>query len=75
MGNLTYAAYANQRMTLHVKIAKILSKSGIRWSRCVVNPRGVFSSFMFLLRRLAMPHMRRGDCKHATSFFRARKVA
>ena len=32
------------------------------------------SSFMFLLRRLAMPHMRRGDLEHATSFFRAMEV-
>ena len=45
---------------------KIQSKSGIRWSRYVGNPRGVFSSFMFLQGRLAMPHMRRGDWKHAT---------
>ena len=75
MGNLTYAAYANQRMTLHVKIAKILSKSGIRWSRCVVNPRGVFSSFMFLLRRLAMPHMRRGDMKTRHFFLHSKRVA
>ena len=45
------------------------SKSGIRWSRYVGNPRGVFSSFMFLLRRLAMPHMRRGDLKTRHFFF------
>ena len=69
MGNLTRATYANQRMTLHVKIAKISSKSGIQWSRYVGNPRGVFSSFMFLLRRLAMPHMRRGDLKTRHFFF------
>ena len=73
MGNLTHAAYANQRKTLHVKIAKISSKSGIRWSRYVGNPRGVFSSFMFLLRRLAMPHMKRGDLK-TRHFFFPRKV-
>ena len=70
---LTHTTYANQRMTLHVKIAKISSKSGIRWARYVGNPRGVFLSFMFLLRRLAMPHMRRGDLETRHFFFRARE--
>ena len=38
-----------------------------------VNPRGVFSSFMFTQGRLAMPYNRRGDWERATLLFRARE--
>ena len=71
---LTRAAYANQRMTLHVKLRQRFKAKAEYDDRATwVNPRGVFSSFMFLQGRLAMPHMRRGDWEHATLLFCARE--
>ena len=55
VGNLTRAAYANQRMTLSEKSAKFQLKGGIRWSRYVEQSAWRVSSFMFFNGRLPMP--------------------
>ena len=73
MGNLTRATYANQRMTLNTKLrqrfkAKAEYDDRATWS----NPCGVFSSFMFLQGRLAMPRVRRG-CMGTRHFFLRRR--
>ena len=46
---LTHTAYANQRMTLCLKIGKIESKGGIRWSRYVSNHVACFHHTCFYL--------------------------
>ena len=55
MGNLTRAAYANQRMTLYSEIGKI----SVQRRHAIVALRGQsawrVSSFMFLNGRLPMP--------------------
>ena len=69
---LTHTAYANQRMTLDRNFAKDSKDKAEYDDRATwVNPRGVFSAFMFTQGRLAMPHMRRGDWEHATLSFSA----
>ena len=68
---LTRAAYANQRMTLSVKLRqskKVKAEYDDRatWS----NPCGVFSSFMFTQGRLAMPRIERGCLETRHFIFR-----
>ena len=70
---LTCAAYANQRMTLTGKLRQSIKKKRNTMIALRVQSRGVFSSFMFLQGRLAMPSSRRGDREHATLLFRARE--
>ena len=67
MGNLTQAAYANSAYNAFLEIFAKESMKRNTMSRATwVNPRGVFSSFMFHQRCLATPPGRRGDRKHAT---------
>ena len=47
VGNLTRAAYANQRMTLTENFAKVKDKAEYDDRATWSNPCGVFSSFMF----------------------------
>ena len=68
VGNLTRATYANQRMTLILKIAKVSLRSGIRWSRYVVIHVACFIIHVSQ-GRLAMPQNRRGCMRHATLLF------
>ena len=70
---LTRATYANQRMTLVVKLRQSIKKKRNTMIALREQSRGVFSSFMFLQGRLAMPYNRRGDWERATLLFRARE--
>ena len=69
VGNLTRAAYATQRMTLHVKSP--ISRTKAEYEGCATwYPRGV-SSHHVLVRAFGDAYMRRENVRHATLLFRA----
>ena len=68
VGNLTRAAYANQRMTLvGNRQISVIKRSTMTALRGAIHS-GVFSSFMFYDGRLAMPPTDVSVWRHATSF-------
>ena len=68
VGNLTRAAYANQRMTLARKLRQSIKSKRNTMIALREQSRGVLSSFMFYCGRLPMPLARR-ECmgtRHST---------
>ena len=73
MGNLTRAAYANQRIDAFCKTSpKYKMKRNTMIALRGAIHSGVFSSFMFHQGRLAMPYRRRG-CLGTRHFFSAQR--
>ena len=68
MGNLTRAAYANQRMTLDRKLAKFNAKAEYDDRATWSNPQWRVFIIHVLARRLAMPLSDVGVWEHATLF-------
>ena len=68
MGNLTRAAYANQRMTLTENFAKVKDKAEYDDRATWSNPQWRVFIIHVLSGRLAMPSVDVGVWEHATSF-------
>ena len=68
MGNLTRAAYANQRMTLDRKLAKFNAKAEYDDRATWSNPQWRVFIIHVSSRRLAMPPIDVSVWGHATSF-------